>query len=394
MINIVTLLIFIVFVIPIISGVLEPFIRERFRIYLGSIIYNVEFILALLLSIYFTNEIFFTQKYSFYKTIYNLLPKNFTNALIGKDIFIYIISVPILLIIITLFLRLITNPLYNIIIIPIADNVYNFLKSFKRPVKKVVNGVLGIPKAVFYVILICLALKFYSYYLPHPIVTKWLNNSLTYQFVCNATLNPILNTNMAKQVPVIVNDSFKSTFNDPDVPISDQIKESINKKNIQVIEYFNGVTLDEAIESTPEIDSTAKEIISNSKSSKKKASLLYDWISSNLTYDYDKAAKISESPDGISSGAKVAFSTRTGICFDYSTLYIAMCRAVGVKVRLVTGLGYSGLSWGDHAWNQIYNEEEDKWINVDTTFGSTAGNYFDKEDFDVDHQFPEVQDEW
>ena len=89
----------------------------------------------------------------------------------------------------------------------------------------------------------------------------------------------------------------------------------------------------------------------------------------------------------------MAFNTRMGICFDYASLYVSMCRAVGLKVRLVTGLGYSGSSWGDHAWNQVYVPEEGRWINVDPTFG-TVNNYFDKPDFTVDHKDTKVQGEW
>jgi transglutaminase-like putative cysteine protease len=95
----------------------------------------------------------------------------------------------------------------------------------------------------------------------------------------------------------------------------------------------------------------------------------------------------------MNSGAVEAFNTRTGVCFDYASLYTAMCRAVGLKVRLLTGLGYDGLSWGDHAWNQVYIPEEDRWVNVDATFG-TITNYFDKPDFHADHRDATVQGEW
>jgi hypothetical protein len=70
-----------------------------------------------------------------------------------------------------------------------------------------------------------------------------------------------------------------------------------------------------------------------------------------------------------------------------------MCRANGIKVRLVTGLGYSGLAWGDHAWNQFYSTEQKRWVNVDSTFGVTQ-NYFDVSKFSKDHKNAEVQGEW
>jgi transglutaminase-like putative cysteine protease len=71
-----------------------------------------------------------------------------------------------------------------------------------------------------------------------------------------------------------------------------------------------------------------------------------------------------------------------------------MCRAVGVKVRFITGLGYSGVEWGDHAWNQVYDPAENRWINVDTTFGNSGKNYFDHAGFRADHQDGVIQGQW
>ncbi len=55
---------------------------------------------------------------------------------------------------------------------------------------------------------------------------------------------------------------------------------------------------------------------------------------------------------------------------NYSCLYVSMCRAVGVKVRLVSGLGRSGSEWGEHVWNQIYDPAEESGSYVDPTYGS------------------------
>jgi hypothetical protein len=71
-----------------------------------------------------------------------------------------------------------------------------------------------------------------------------------------------------------------------------------------------------------------------------------------------------------------------------------MCRAVHVKVRFITGLGFTGTEWGDHAWNQAYDSKEDVWLNVDTTFGSSGLNYFDRPYFYADHKDGVVQSEW
>ncbi|MGL5243593.1 MAG: transglutaminase-like domain-containing protein, partial [Sarcina sp.] len=80
-------------------------------------------------------------------------------------------------------------------------------------------------------------------------------------------------------------------------------------------------------------------------------------------------------------GAIPAYENKKGVCFDYACLYVAMCRAVGLKVKLVTGTAFNGKEWGPHAWNEVYLDKENKWINVDTTFytaeGSFAGRNFD-----------------
>jgi transglutaminase-like putative cysteine protease len=71
-----------------------------------------------------------------------------------------------------------------------------------------------------------------------------------------------------------------------------------------------------------------------------------------------------------------------------------MCRAVDVRVRFITGLGFTGSAWGDHAWNQIYDPKYDGWVNVDTTFGSSGINYFGRTGFELDHKNAVVQGEW
>ena len=163
--------------------------------------------------------------------------------------------------------------------------------------------------------------------------------------------------------------------------------------NANVIVYYNGVTLEEGIKSSPEIDNKAKEIVSNAKTDRQKAERLYAWIGSNIIYDYNKAEK-ALSPEGVSnSGSIEAWNTRRGICFDYACLYVSMSRAVGLSTRIITGEAYDGQNYGPHAWNQVYLEYEGKWINVDPTF-YLSGNYFDNADFNKDHLNSEIAGEW
>ncbi|MGG7212228.1 transglutaminase-like domain-containing protein [Clostridium nigeriense] len=181
------------------------------------------------------------------------------------------------------------------------------------------------------------------------------------------------------------------TINKPILSYND-FKEYI-PANTNVIVYYNGVTLEDGIKSLPEIDEKAKEIVENAKTDREKAKRLYAWIGSNIKYDFSKAEK-ALGPEGVTnSGAIEAWNTRSGICFDYACLYVAMSRAVGLGSRIITGEAYDGQNYGPHAWNQAYLEDEGIWINVDPTF-YLSGDYFDNIDFNNDHLNAEIAGEW
>ena len=160
-----------------------------------------------------------------------------------------------------------------------------------------------------------------------------------------------------------------------------------------VIVYYNGVTLEDGIKSTDEIDKKAMDLVKNLKTDREKAKRLYAWIGSNVEYDFDKASRALNNDNISNSGAIEAFNTRRGICFDYACLYVAMAREIGLKIRIITGQGFDGSSYGPHAWNEVYLEDEGKWINVDPTFYS-AGDYFDNKDFNKDHIKESIAGEW
>ncbi|ASW42593.1 transglutaminase-like domain-containing protein [Clostridium isatidis] len=164
-------------------------------------------------------------------------------------------------------------------------------------------------------------------------------------------------------------------------------------KNPNVIVYYNGVTLEEGVNSNEEINLKAKEIVIGAESDREKARRIYAWVGSNISYDFDKAKKVLAEEGVSNSGAIEAFNTRKGICFDYACLFTAMARATNLRSRIITGEAYDGINFGPHAWNQVYLEDEGIWINVDPTF-YMAGDYFDSEDFNRDHLNADIAGEF
>ncbi len=110
-----------------------------------------------------------------------------------------------------------------------------------------------------------------------------------------------------------------------------------------------------------------------------KLAAIFKWITDNVTYDYDLAATVQSGyvpdPDSV-------LKKKSGICFDYASLFAAMTRSQGIPTRLVIGYAATDIY---HAWNEVYTEQTG-WISpelllknkgyniVDSTFYASAQN--------------------
>ncbi len=106
----------------------------------------------------------------------------------------------------------------------------------------------------------------------------------------------------------------------------------------------------------------AKSLTKGMTSDSAKVKAIYDYITSNYKYDYDKISTLSS---GYIPNINQVFYDKQGICYDYSVLFASMLRSVGVPTKLVKG--YSDLIPDQyHAWNEVY--VNGKWQTVDTTY--------------------------
>ncbi len=116
-----------------------------------------------------------------------------------------------------------------------------------------------------------------------------------------------------------------------------------------------------------------------------KARALYDWVGTRIAYDHDKVRAYEDLGEWREQNPETTFATRKGVCIDYARLYASMARAAGLDVRVVTGLGYDGRGgYGPHAWNEVYLNEEQNWIPLDSTWAN-AGDWFDPPGFADTH---------
>jgi hypothetical protein len=97
---------------------------------------------------------------------------------------------------------------------------------------------------------------------------------------------------------------------------------------------------------------------------KKKATLLWTYMAKNNKYDYKKLATL---PTSYVPTVDKTLIDKTGICYDFSSLYAAMLRSQGIPAKLVKGYAPKNAT-GYHAWNEVYDKATSKWIVIDSTY--------------------------
>ncbi|MEG0134206.1 MAG: transglutaminase-like domain-containing protein, partial [Clostridium sp.] len=208
-------------------------------------------------------------------------------------------------------------------------------------------------------------------------------------------IRPVTESEVAKNIPNILENSFRiiDKKSIPETKSDDSV--DVVDGYLQGLIFYNGITLDEGIKSNEIIDNAARSITKDYNSNYDKSKAIYKWIGSTIIYDDDKAKEVmlNEIPRGIKSGAINTFNTGRGVCFDYACLYVVMCRANDIPVRLIVGEGFNGNTWISHSWNEVYISEREQWIKVDPTFYN-AGNFFDSTGFDNDHRDRKIAGEW
>lgn len=382
-----SLILLLVFVYPVISGFISKFSSEHLKGAIDGVFQSVSFLISLCLGIYFAKKVFIQHDVGMYEKIYNNIPLKAIEFINDKPLVIYMLIMPIVVLIIYSTINFVINVISRITVYPLFDSIEHKLKQKSDFFNRVVGAIFQVPKAICYVIVITFILNFMSFLKITDAYNTYLEESQIYTYISKEVVIPLTNSTLAKKLPNIVNNSFKIVVKQATTSENN----SQNKKN--VITYYNGITLEQGVKSNDEINKVAVKLVQDKSGTREKARAIYNWVGSKIVYNDEKANRILNNDLGVASGAIPTFNSRSGICFDYACLFAAMSRANNIKVRIITGQGFNGNNWVNHAWNQVYVEEEKTWINVDPTF-LIGGDYFDSERFVIDHKGDNIAGEW
>ena len=383
----ITLILGLFFIYPVIKGFIFKFSSENLKGTVQGVSQSISFLCSLFLGIYFTKKILIQHNEGTYEKIYNFIPVKAIEFVNDNPLAIYVLLMPLVVLIIYSTINFVVNIISHITIYPLFDSIEDSLKNKSVHFKRIVGAIFQVPKAACYVIVIVFILNFLSLLKITDTYNKYLEESQLYNYISKQVVIPLTNSKLAKQLPNIVNNSFKIVVKEADP----QEPNVANKQ--KVITYYNGITLEQAVKSNNEINLFANNLVKEKSGTRKKAMVIYKWVGSEIVYDNEKANRVLNNDLGAKSGAIPTFESKRGICFDYSSLFVAMCKANNIKVRIITGQGFNGNNWVSHAWNQVYIKEENKWVNVDSTF-LIGGDYFDSKRFVIDHKEESIAGEW
>jgi len=134
-------------------------------------------------------------------------------------------------------------------------------------------------------IILSALLSYASIFLNNPKLDSKLNSSTIYSYINKKIIEPVTDSEIAKNFPNILENSFKV------VDEKNNIVDDVNGY-LQGVVFYNGVTLDEGIRSNEIIDNTALSITSKYDNDYDKARALYEWIGNAIIYDDDKATEV------------------------------------------------------------------------------------------------------
>ncbi len=188
-----------------------------------------------------------------------------------------------------------------------------------------------------------------------------------------------LNTN-----PEAIKDNGRKKFQWEDIKttrLAYKLEANINKKNnFQKIDSKEPFPIENinnskskylsptgTIDINEDIKNIANSLAEGEDDLYKVAHKLGERVNKNIEY------LISEETEGQNQKASWVLDNKIGVCGEFTNLFIAMARSIGIPAKFISGYAYTNdptfpENWNPHAWAEIYFPEHG-WIPFDVTYG-------------------------
>ena len=91
-----------------------------------------------------------------------------------------------------------------------------------------------------------------------------------------------------------------------------------------------------------------------------------DWVERNIEYN------LSSVTSDAAQKSSWVFNNRYGVCDELTSLFISLCRSVGIPARFISGISHTDVDyfaekWGPHGWAEVYFPIVG-WVPFDVTY--------------------------
>lgn len=121
---------------------------------------------------------------------------------------------------------------------------------------------------------------------------------------------------------------------------------------------------------SPEIQAKAQELKGPETNVYNLIKNTYNFVINRIDYSQVKRFGVNER-----QGALATLKIGSGVCMEYSDLFLTLLRAQGIPARAVFGYGYdpliSNTSQEAHQWVQVLIPSSGEWLDVDVTWGES-----------------------
>lgn len=120
------------------------------------------------------------------------------------------------------------------------------------------------------------------------------------------------------------------------------------------------------IDITEEIKQKASELVQGEDDLYSAVFKIARWVEQNVEYN------LSTITSEANQKASWVLENKRGVCDEITSIFIAMCRSLGIPARFVTGISYSNINlqndgWGPHGWAEVYFPGFG-WVPFDVTY--------------------------
>ncbi len=122
----------------------------------------------------------------------------------------------------------------------------------------------------------------------------------------------------------------------------------------------------EIIDINDEIRQKASELVQGEDDLYTAVFNIASWVEQNVEYN------LSTITAEANQKASWVLDNRYGVCDEITSVFIALCRSVGIPARFITGISYSNINlqnngWGPHGWAEVYFPGFG-WVPFDVTY--------------------------